>query len=410
MALAAIIVTRQSVDYRRGSSNKVALAQDPFAQELAAVTPVAARREQAEQLLAKARREMKARGPAINKLLEHSVELETRLAAQEKAEKQMADAVQVAQRKVDALKAKDAKLHMTIGWPQQGGAMPTTYPAFDGASSLSDGADAASIQAAGKAIAAQYAAQHAPLAAAVEETDDEEGGPLRAGDLDNGVDAAAIRAAAAAIAQAYADRGSSIESGSADDWQGEALRPGKHQPWRGRWRWLCAGTSLWSVSHAAWHPSCALQQLMAVRPREPVVYRPPGRAGGFSVRGVTSRQKFLAGLIDKSQHVCTLMLLPVPIAPRRWRDVAARFSLSSGGGCSTRLALNQAATEPAARSACLGALARSRAYGRAGQAACSSPVQGRAGQRVHVSSSAAPLPALWPPSSPCAAVWNLTPA
>jgi len=229
MALAAIIVTRQSVDYRRGSSNKVALAQDPFAQELAAVTPVAARREQAEQLLAKARREMKARGPAINKLLEHSVELETRLAAQEKAEKQMADAVQVAQRKVDALKAKDAKLHMTIGWPQQGGAMPTTYPAFDGASSLSDGADAASIQAAGKAIAAQYAAQHAPLAAAVEETDDEEGGPLRAGDLDNGVDAAAIRAAAAAIAQAYADRGSSIESGSADDWQGEALRPGKQQ-------------------------------------------------------------------------------------------------------------------------------------------------------------------------------------
>ena len=62
MALAAIIVTRQSVDYRRGSSNKVALAQDPFAQELAAVTPVAARREQAEQLLAKARREMKELG------------------------------------------------------------------------------------------------------------------------------------------------------------------------------------------------------------------------------------------------------------------------------------------------------------------------------------------------------------
>ena len=35
--------------------------------------------------------------------------------------------------------------------------------------------------------------------------------------------------------------------------------------------------------------------------------------------------------------------------------VAARFSLSSGGGCSTRLAFNQAATVPAARSACLGA-------------------------------------------------------
>ncbi len=233
MALAAIIVARQSVDYRRGSSNKVALAQDPFAQELAAVAPDAgaARRAQAEQLLAKARREMQERGPAINKLLEHSVELETRLAAQEKAEKQMADAVQVAQHKVDALKAKDAKLHMTIGWPQAGGAMPTTYPAFDGASSLADGdgVDAASIQAAGKAIAAQYAAQNAPLAAAAAEMDDEDGGPLRAGDLDNGVDAAAIRAAAAAIAQAYADRGSSIESGSADDWQGEALRPGKQQ-------------------------------------------------------------------------------------------------------------------------------------------------------------------------------------
>jgi carbonic anhydrase len=119
MALAAIIVSRQSEGDWRGSSDKVTLAQDPYAE---------------------ARGEMKARGPAINKLLEHSVELETRLANQEKAERQMADAVQAAQRKVDALKAKDAKLHMVIGWPQRGGAMPTTYPAFGGVPSQEDGA------------------------------------------------------------------------------------------------------------------------------------------------------------------------------------------------------------------------------------------------------------------------------
>jgi hypothetical protein len=119
MALAAIIVSRQSEGDWRGSSDKVTLAQDRYAE---------------------ARGEMNARGPAINKLLEHSVELETRLANQEKAERQMADAVQAAQRKVDALKAKDAKLHMVIGWPQRGGAMPTTYPAFGGLPSPEDGA------------------------------------------------------------------------------------------------------------------------------------------------------------------------------------------------------------------------------------------------------------------------------
>ena len=119
MALAAIIVSRQSEGDWRGSSDKVTLAQDRYAE---------------------ARGEMNARGPAINKLLEHSVELETRLANQEKAERQMADAVQAAQRKVDALKAKDAKLHMVIGWPQRGGAMPTTYPAFGGLPSQEDGA------------------------------------------------------------------------------------------------------------------------------------------------------------------------------------------------------------------------------------------------------------------------------
>jgi hypothetical protein len=122
VAMAAIIVSRQSEGGWRGSSDKVTLAQDPYAE---------------------ARGEMKARGPAINKLLEHSVELETRLANQEKAERKMADAVQAAQRKVDALKAKDAKLHMVIGWPQRGGAMPTTYPAFGGLPSQEDGAEEA---------------------------------------------------------------------------------------------------------------------------------------------------------------------------------------------------------------------------------------------------------------------------
>ena len=73
MALAAVIVSQQSVGYRRrGSTDEVALAQeDAFSQELAMLstklTPqqVRAQRAKAEQLLAKARGEMKQRGPEI---------------------------------------------------------------------------------------------------------------------------------------------------------------------------------------------------------------------------------------------------------------------------------------------------------------------------------------------------------
>ena len=245
MALAAIIVSRQAVGYRRGSSNEVSLAQDPFVQELSALhtapksqQQLAAQRSKAEQLLAKARNEMKSRGPEIEKLLKHSAELDARLASQEKAEQRMADAVKAAQSKVDDLKSKsqDARLHMTIGWPQKGGAMPTTYPAFDGASSLQSsedsGFDAAAIAAAGKAIAEAFAKQHPPTPRTVSD-DDEEGGVLSSEDLDNGVDGAAIRAAAARIAQFYADKNSdaagSIESGSAEDWSGDSLRPNRVQ-------------------------------------------------------------------------------------------------------------------------------------------------------------------------------------
>ena len=219
MALAAIIVSRQSEGYRRGSSNKVELAQDPYAQELAALHVSAPRGAQQpsakaeERLLAsKARSELTARGPAINKLLEHSVELETRLANQEKAERQMAYAVQAAQRKVDRLKANEAKLNLVIGDTEADG------------DAEAEGDDA-SIQAAGRAIASAYAEKHI----ARDSADDDGSRPLDASDMDNGMDAAAIKAAAAAIAKAYADRGSTVESGSADDWNGEALRPGKAQ-------------------------------------------------------------------------------------------------------------------------------------------------------------------------------------
>jgi uncharacterized coiled-coil protein SlyX len=222
MALAAIIVSRQSEGYRRGSSNKVELAQDPYAQELAALHASAPRGAQQpsahaeERLMAsKARSELTARGPAINKLLEHSVELETRLASQEKAERQMAYAVQAAQRKVDRLKANEAKLNMVIGDAETDGDAEAE-------------SDDASIQAAGLAIASAYAEKHIAHVSA-DQDDDDGSKPLVASDMDNGMDAAAIKAAAAAIAKAYADRASTVEIGSADDWNGEALRPGKAQ-------------------------------------------------------------------------------------------------------------------------------------------------------------------------------------
>ena len=147
LALAAIIVARQSVGYRRGSSNEVALEQsggDPFLQELSALAPhataaverkVAAQRSKAVQLLARARQEMSSRGPEINKLLRHSKALDARLAQQQAAEERMGRDVEAAQKRVDELKAKNAKLHMTTGWPQRGGAMPTAYPSFDQAPS-----------------------------------------------------------------------------------------------------------------------------------------------------------------------------------------------------------------------------------------------------------------------------------
>jgi len=240
LALAAIIVARQSVGYRRGSANEVALAQsaDPFTEELSALAPrataaverkVAAQRSRAEQLLARARQEMASRGPEINKLLQHSKALDARLAQQQAAEVRMGFDVAAAQKRVDELKAKDAKLHMTIGWPQRGGAMPTTYPTFDEAPSLQaeedTGVDAAAIKAAAEAIAKAYAQQAQPAAA-----EDEEGGPLRTEDFDAGVDASGIQAAAQKIAQAYAAKSSGgIEAGSADDWNGDSLRPGRVQ-------------------------------------------------------------------------------------------------------------------------------------------------------------------------------------
>ena len=210
LGLAAVIVARQSVGYRRGSSHNVVLEQtrDPFMQELSAMhaskqvrSQIMAQRSKAEALLVKARSEMKTRGPEINKLLEHSEELDFRLAEQEAAEKQMATAVEAARQKVARLKAIDEKMHMTIGWPQNGGAMPTAYPSFDKAPSLFDA--------------------------------DSEAGPLRTSDTDNGVDAAAIQAAAKAIAEAYAEQqgmpAAGVEVGSAEDWNGNELRPNKVQ-------------------------------------------------------------------------------------------------------------------------------------------------------------------------------------
>ena len=232
LALAAIIVARQSVGYRRGSSTDVVLdqASDPFMQELSAMhaTPkvqeqVMAQRSKAEQLLVKARTEMKERGPEIDALLKHSDALRVRLAEQEAAEKKMGDRVAYAQKNVDELKAKDAELHMT-----------TKYPSFDEASSLSDtdadmdtGFDAAAIAAAGKAIAKAYAEQQGQTAGAAAFTEDDEGGPLVSRDMDNGVDAAAVKAAARAIAQQYASK--NIEAGSAEDWDGDSLRKSRAQ-------------------------------------------------------------------------------------------------------------------------------------------------------------------------------------
>jgi interferon gamma-inducible protein 30 len=245
LALAAIIVARESVGYRRGSSNEVALEQqaggDPFLQELSALAPhataaverkVAAQRSNAEQLLARARQEMKSRGPEIDKLLRHSEALDARLAQQQAAEQRMGKDVEAAQKRVDDLKRKDAKLHMTIGWPQRGGAMPTTYPSFDEAPSLQveedTGVDAAAIKAAAEAIAKAYAAQQQQEKPAAPE--DMEGGPLRVEDFDAGVDAAGVQAAAKNIAQAYAARASGgIEEGSPEDWNGDSLRPGRVQ-------------------------------------------------------------------------------------------------------------------------------------------------------------------------------------
>lgn len=215
MALAAVIVSQQSVGYRRrGSTDEVALAQeDAFSQELAMLstklTPqqVRAQRAKAEQLLAKARGEMKQRGPEITALLKHSQELDARLAAQQAAEKKMQAKVNYAQSEVDRLMKARA-----VGLQEQDSAGD------------SGAADASQAQEAGKAIAQAYKTQHpdsgtpasAPLAA------DDDGGPMSAEDMDNGVDAAAVRAAAAAIAKAYAGKqGFGIEDGSADDWLGQ---------------------------------------------------------------------------------------------------------------------------------------------------------------------------------------------
>jgi len=250
MALAAVIVARQSVGYRRGSSNNVVLEQtrDPFMQELSALhaskqvqNKIMKQRSKAEQLLVKARSEMKAHGPEIDRLLEHSEELDSRLAEQESAEKQMASAVEAAKHKVARLKASDDRLHKTIGWPQKGGAT-AAYPSFGKASSLSgdfdseagplrmsdmdNGVDAAAIKAAGKAIAEAYSEQQGKPAAGIEVGG---AGPLRMSDMDNGVDAAAIKAAAKAMAEAYSEQqgkpAAGIEVGSAGDWNGDELRP-----------------------------------------------------------------------------------------------------------------------------------------------------------------------------------------
>ena len=118
---------------------------------------------------------------------------------------------------------------MTIGWPQKGGSMPTTYAKFDDAPSLQaeedTGIDAAAIKAAAEAIAKAYAQQAEPATA-----EDEEGGPLRTEDFDSGVDASGVQAAAKNMAQAYAAKApGGIEAGSADDWNGDSLRPGRVQ-------------------------------------------------------------------------------------------------------------------------------------------------------------------------------------
>ena len=215
MALAAIIVARQSGEYRRGSSNEVELLRtlDPFSQELSAIHPqkIMEQKSKAHKLLATASNEIED-GDPIKKLLDKSAAIDARLAKQEAAEKKMAEKVVYSQKWVDDLKAKNAKLHMVMGWPQAGGPMPTEdateYPASlygdvaygsddddvrDDTSDSEGGVDASAIAAVGKAIASAYAQQHAKITArpAVDEQ-----GALDRGDMDNGYDAAAVKAAA----------------------------------------------------------------------------------------------------------------------------------------------------------------------------------------------------------------------
>lgn len=212
MALAAIIVARQSGEYRRGSSNEVELLRtlDPFSQELSAIHPSPKKIKQnskAHKLTGRIED-----GDPIKKLLDKSAAIDARLAKQEAAEKKMAEKVVYSQKWVDDLKAKNAKLHMVMGWPQAGGPMPTEdateYPASlygdvaygsddddvrDDTSDSEGGVDASAIAAVGKAIASAYAQQHAKITA--RPVVDEQGA-LDRGDMDNGYDAAAVKAAA----------------------------------------------------------------------------------------------------------------------------------------------------------------------------------------------------------------------
>ena len=216
MALAAIIVARQSGEYRRGSSNEVELLRtlDPFSQELSAIHPspkIMEQNSKAHKLLATASDEIED-GDPIKKLLDKSAAIDARLAKQEAAEKKMAEKVVYSQKWVDDLKAKNAKLHMVMGWPQAGGPMPTEdateYPASlygdvaygsddddvrDETSDSEGGVDASAIAAVGKAIASAYAQQHAKIIA--RPVVDEQGA-LDRGDMDNGYDSAAVKAAA----------------------------------------------------------------------------------------------------------------------------------------------------------------------------------------------------------------------
>jgi len=137
-AVAAVaIILSKSGDLRvnQRSSPPVLESVDPYVLEKRLIagkaeTPL---RQKAERYLKQARESFSKRNPEIQKLIAKAESIDSRLASQSAAEARIQKQLDQAKRQIRGLantKREKSGLHMTIGWPQRGGAMPTTYGKF----------------------------------------------------------------------------------------------------------------------------------------------------------------------------------------------------------------------------------------------------------------------------------------